>query len=166
MALLLGDMKEEDAWRDTMPLVRADGAAHRPALGAPHRARHLARLRHQDARMATGYRAAARTRSTNTPPDLVAFRLLFKKARTRTPANRLDFADASITLSNDQWTGVLLSNARGKINESLTLKFYEALMRRRRAQQRAAYGIISHREPRRMARAMHGVGPARPEQSA
>ena len=57
----------------------------------------------------------------NKPPDLdVAFRLSFKKARERTPANRLDFVDATITLNNDKWTGVLVSNARGKINESLT----------------------------------------------
>ena len=128
MALLVGDMKEEDAWRETLPLVHALTARHIGQLWVHHTGHDTSH----------GYGTKTREWQLDTvlhldeienkPPDIdVAFRLSFKKARTRTPANRLDFVDTTITLNNDQWAGVLLSNARGKINESLTLKFYEAL---------------------------------------
>jgi hypothetical protein len=128
MALLLGDMKEEDAWRDTLPLVRALTARHIGQFWVHHTGHD------------TSHGYGTKTREwqldtvlhldplENASPDLVAFRLSFKKARERTPANRLDFADATITLSNDRWEGVIVSNARGKLNESLTRKFYEALI--------------------------------------
>lgn len=125
MALLLGDMKEEDAWRDTMPLVHALTARHIGQLWVHHTGHdtsHGYGTKTREWQMDTVARLEA---IENTP---LAFRLSFPKARERTPANRLDFADAAITLSNDQWTGVIVSNARGKINEGLTLKFYQALL--------------------------------------
>jgi hypothetical protein len=128
MALLLGDMKEEDAWRDTMPLVHALTARRIGQLWVHHTGHdtsHGYGTKTREWQMDTVARLEA---IENTPPDIIAFRLSFPKARERTPANRLDFTETSITLANDQWTGVLLSNARGKINESLTRKFYEALL--------------------------------------
>jgi hypothetical protein len=66
-------------------------------------------------------------RSRTNHPDIdVAFRLSFKKARERTPANRLDFAEATITLSNDRWAGVIVSNP-GPDQREPDAQVYEAL---------------------------------------
>jgi hypothetical protein len=54
-----------------------------------------------------------------------------------------------------------VSNARSKINESLTLKFYEALIA---AVSSSAVPPTGRTPPRASARAMHGVGLARPGQ--
>ena len=128
MALLLGDMKEEDAWRETLPLVHALTARQIGQMWVHHTGHdtsHGYGTKTREWQLDTVLHLDA---IENKPPDLdVAFRLSFKKARERTPANRLDFVDATITLSNDKWTGVLVSNARGKINENLTRKFFEAL---------------------------------------
>jgi hypothetical protein len=128
MALLLGDMKEEDAWRDTMPLVHALTARRIGQLWVHHTGHdtsHGYGTKTREWQMDTVARLEA---IENTPPDIIAFRLSFPKARERTPTNRLDFTETSITLANDQWTGVLLSNARGKIDNDQTRKFHEALL--------------------------------------
>ncbi len=128
MALLLGDMKEEDSWRDTQPLIHALTVRQIGQVWIHHTGHdtsHGYGTKTREWQMDSVLQLEA---IENAPPDIVAFRLAFKKARERTPANRLDFADAAITLSNDRWEGVIVSNARGKINESLTRKFYEALV--------------------------------------
>ncbi len=129
MALLLGDMKEEDAWRDTMPLVLALTERHIEQFWVHHTGHDATR----------GYGTKTREWQLdivqhlddveNKPPDIdIAFRLSFKKARTRTPVNRLDFADTTITLSNDRWESLMVAAGRGQINNDLTRKFYEALL--------------------------------------
>jgi hypothetical protein len=128
MALLLGDMKEEDAWRDTMPLVHAltkrqigqfwvhhTGHDSSRGYGTKTREWQLDTVMHLD--------AIAR------PDTDVSFTLTFPKARERTPDNRIDFASADIALVSDQWTGIITDAIKTKINEGLTLKFFEALQR-------------------------------------
>jgi hypothetical protein len=124
MALLLGDMKEEDAWRNTMPLVHALTKRQIGQLWIHHTGHDTSR----------GYGTKTREWQLDTvmhldeikrPDTDVSFSLIFPKARERTPDNRGDFTDVDIALVNDQWTGIVATNVKAKITEPLTLKFFE-----------------------------------------
>jgi hypothetical protein len=126
LALLLGDMKEEDAWRDTMPLVHALTKRQIGQLWIHHTGHDTSR----------GYGTKTREWQLDTVMHLdvierldtdVSFVLTFPKARERTPDNRADFANVDVALVNDQWTGVATTNVKAKITEGLVLKFFEAL---------------------------------------
>jgi hypothetical protein len=126
MALLLGDMKEEDAWRDTMPLVYALTKRQIGQLWVHHTGHDTSR----------GYGTKTREWQLDTvmhldeikrPDTDASFALTFPKARERTPDNRVDFATVDIALVNDQWMGAVTTNVKAKISEPLTLKFFEAL---------------------------------------
>jgi hypothetical protein len=126
MALLLGDMKEEDAWRDTMPLVHALTKRQIGQLWIHHTGHDTSR----------GYGTKTREWQLDTvmhldiiarPDTDVSFALTFPKARERTPDNRVDFANVDIALVNDQWTGATTTNVKAKIKEGLALKFFAAL---------------------------------------
>jgi hypothetical protein len=128
MALLLGDMKEEDAWRDTMPLVYALTKRQIGQLWVHHTGHDTSR----------GYGTKTREWQLDTvmhldvvarPDTDVSFALTFPKARERTPDNRADFVNVDIALVNDQWTGAATTNVKAKISEGLVLKFFEALQR-------------------------------------
>lgn len=125
MALLLGDMKEEDAWRDTLPLVKALTKRQTGQLWVHHTGHDTSR----------GYGTKTREWQLDTVMHLdevkrldtdVSFTLKFPKARERRPENRADFLDINIALVNDQWQCAVATELKGKI-KGLALKFLNAL---------------------------------------
>jgi hypothetical protein len=102
MSLIAGDMKEEEGWRQTLPLVTSLTKRGIAQVWLHHTG-------HDETR---GYGTKTREwrmdnvihLTTEERPDTdVSFRLEFRKARTRTPETRRDFQDATIALVNDEW---------------------------------------------------------------
>jgi hypothetical protein len=102
-ALLTGDMKEEDQWRDVLPWSR-DLTRHNIGQVWIH---------HTGLDETHGYGSKAREwqldtvillERVNGPERDIAFGIKFLKARERTPDNRSDFDPAIITLVNDEGT--------------------------------------------------------------
>ena len=125
VSLLVGDMKEEDAWRDTMPLVHALTKRRIGQLWLHHTGHDASR----------GYGTKTRewqldmvmhlTKVERTDTDL-AFTLSFPKARERTPDNRDDFAEVEVTLIADQWMADTVVSRKKEV-PPLACKFLEAL---------------------------------------
>jgi hypothetical protein len=103
-ALLVGDMKEEDSWAETLPWVRGLTRRHIGQLWVHHTGHDTSR----------GYGSKTREWQLDTVmlmtdrPDkgelLVDFDLSFTKARERNRDNRADFADARIWINaDDRW---------------------------------------------------------------
>ena len=164
MALLLGDMKEEDAWRNTLPLVMALTARQIGQLWIHHTghdASHGYGTKTREWQMDTVIHLDA---LENAPPGLdIAFRLSFPKARERSPDNRLDFTDCTVTLSNDQWASMVLEVARKLPIESLEArKFYDALVLA--TEHSSAARTLPDCKHRGMAHTMHSHGAARPKE--
>jgi hypothetical protein len=104
MALLDGDMKDEEGWTRILPLVndltkRAIGQMWINHTG--HDATRGYGSKTKEWRMDTTIHLTAIERSD---VDL-SFRLEFRKARERTPENRRDFEDVTMALVDDQWVG-------------------------------------------------------------
>src|SRR5437773_8048656 len=57
----------------------------------------------------------------------VSFRMIFTKARERTPRNRLQFVDAHIALLNNEWTSATTETGRKGRTSPLGAKFLECL---------------------------------------
>jgi hypothetical protein len=101
-SLLGGDMKEEEPWQQTLPWVRDLTQRKIGQLWVHHTG-------HDENK---SYGTKTREWQLDTVMQLqrleragtdIAFTLSFPKARERTPDNRSDFADAVITLANDEW---------------------------------------------------------------
>jgi len=102
MSLILGDMKEEEAWRETLPLITSLTKRNIGQAWVHHTGHDLTR----------GYGTKTREWGMDTvlhlseakrPDTDVSFILEFRKARERTPETRQDFRDVTIALVNDQW---------------------------------------------------------------
>jgi hypothetical protein len=127
MALIAGDMKDEDAWRATLPLI---GDLTKQGIGQlwVHHTGHDATrgygTKTREWRMDTVMHGTAAERADTD----VSFLLEFRKARERTPANRRDFADVTVALVNDQWiSDVAAKAAKSKKVSPVGMKFLEAL---------------------------------------
>ena len=125
VSLLVGDMKEEDTWRDTMPLVRALTKRRIGQLWIHHTGHDTSR----------GYGTKTREWQIETvmhltevkrPDTDVSFTLSFPKARERTPDNREDFTEANIALVNDRWVSEM-ATAGKETPAPLARRFFEAL---------------------------------------
>jgi hypothetical protein len=125
VSLLVGDMKEEDAWRNTMPLVRALTKRRIGQLW----------LHHTGHDTSHGYGTKTREWQLDLvmhldemkrPDTDVSFTLKFPKARERTPSNREDFAETNIMLVDDRWIGELATGGKEKPTP-LARRFFEAL---------------------------------------
>jgi 5S rRNA maturation endonuclease (ribonuclease M5) len=125
MSLIIGDMKEEDAWRDTMPLVKALTKRRIGQLWVHHTGHDASR----------GYGTKTREWQLDTVMHLtevkradtdVSFALSFPKARERTPDNRGDFAEVNIALVDDEWVSEEATGGKGKPSP-MAIKFFEAL---------------------------------------
>jgi hypothetical protein len=102
-ALLLGDMKDEEPWQNTLPWVRSLTQRTIGQVWAHHTG-------HDETH---GYGTKTREwqldivgmmERAERPECDIAFKLSFSKARERSPDNRHDFEPALITLHNDAWT--------------------------------------------------------------
>jgi hypothetical protein len=126
MSLIAGDMKEEEGWRQTLPLVTSLTKRGIAQVWLHHTG-------HDETR---GYGTKTREwrmdnvihLTTEERPDTdVSFRLEFRKARTRTPETRRDFQDATIALVNDEWTVEAPATAAPGHVSPLGSKFLDAL---------------------------------------
>jgi hypothetical protein len=122
-ALLVGDMKEEDSWAETLPWVRGLTRRHIGQLWVHHTGHDTTR----------GYGSKTREWQLDTVmlmtdrPDkgdlLVDFDLSFTKARERNRENRGDFADARIWINtDDRWESSTAPGAQRQAKKPKTLK--------------------------------------------
>jgi hypothetical protein len=126
MSLLLGDMKDEDAWRETQPLILALTKLQIGQLWVHHTGHDTSR----------GYGTKTREWQVDTvmhldaverPDTDVSFTLTFPKARERTPFNRADFEPTKTALVNEQWEGAAANVGKQDLGEGIVLKFLNAL---------------------------------------
>jgi hypothetical protein len=126
MSLISGDMKEEDAWRDTLPLIHALTKRRTGQLWLHHTGHDTSR----------GYGTKTREWQLDVvahldvvkrPDTDLSFTLSFPKARGRCPRNREDFAEVNLALVGDQWVSELAIADKEKKVSALCLKFFEAL---------------------------------------
>ena len=127
MALILGDMKDEEAWRDTLPLVMQLTTRRVGQLWLHHTGHDASRsygTKTREWRMDTVIHGT----SIQRPDADVSFQLEFKKARGRRPETRQDFQTVDIALVNDKWVGnrEAAKTKRGNI-PPVTQKFFDAL---------------------------------------
>jgi hypothetical protein len=126
MALILGDMREEDAWRDTLPLVNQLTRSGVGQIWVHHTGHDASRsygTKTKEWRMDTTLHGIKFERGDTD----VSFLLEFRKARERTPTNRGDFVDIKVALVNDEWIGDIGSVAHTRKPSPLGAKFLLAL---------------------------------------
>jgi hypothetical protein len=126
MSLAPGEMKDEEAWRRTEPLV----------LWFTKQAIGQIWVHHTGHDVSHGYGTKTREWKMDTVLHLteekradadLSFTLEFKKARERTPATRFDFQDVKIALVFDEWRYEITNAARPAKVSPLTGKALNAL---------------------------------------
>jgi hypothetical protein len=125
MSLLLGDMKDEEAWRDTLPLVKALTKRRIGQLWVHHTGHDTTRGYGSKTREWLMDTVAIMTEEKQ-PGIEISFTLSFPKARARTPDNRADFVEVAVALIDDQWISKTTTTNKMEL-EGLALKFFEAL---------------------------------------
>jgi AAA domain len=126
MSLIPGDMKEEESWRDTLPLVSDLTKRHVGQVWLHHAGHDASRgygTKTREWRMDTVIHGTEVKREDTD----VSFLLEFRKARERTPYNRHDFQDVDVALVNDQWTSSV-AKAGAKPPTPIGAKFLAALV--------------------------------------
>ena len=102
MALILGDMRDEEAWRDTLPLITQLTARRVGQLWIHHTGHDASRgygTKTREWRMDTVIHGTEVKR----PDTDISLRLEFRKNREKTPETRQDFADVTVALVGDKW---------------------------------------------------------------
>src|SRR5712671_3407536 len=102
-ALLLGDMKEEEPWQETLPWIRDLTNRRIGQIWVHHTGHDESRSYGTKTREWQLDAVAVFERDKEAVAD-IAFTLKFPKGRQRTPENRADFATVKITLEGDQWS--------------------------------------------------------------
>ena len=107
MCLLVGDMKDEEVWSDTMPLV-LDLTKRRVAqIWLDHTGHATDRVYGSKTKEWQMDAVILIEQPENPEPEAdIHLRLKFTKARRRRPETRDDFASAVITLKGDAWAAV------------------------------------------------------------
>ena len=127
-SLLVGDMKDEESWQQTLPWVRSLTRCCIGQLWVHHTGHNTGRAygtKTREWQLDTVMLAEAVERDGTD----IAFSLSFTKARERTPENRGDYDPVVITLANDQWVVEGESAPhKGRSPSPLGQKFYEALL--------------------------------------
>jgi DNA polymerase I-like protein with 3'-5' exonuclease and polymerase domains len=125
MSLLAGDMKEEDAWRDTLPLIRALTKRRIGQLWLHHTGHDTSRGYGTKTRE-WQLDVVAHLNAVERPDTDVSFTLTFPKARDRCPRNRDDFAEVNIALVDDRWISETATAGKADV-PPMAIKFFEAL---------------------------------------
>ena len=157
MSLVGGDMKEEDAWRETMPLIMELTRRRIGQLWVHHTGHDTSR----------GYGTKTREWNLDVVMHLdkvdhaetdVAFTLSFPKARERGPRNREDFDKVKLALVADQWTRELqlMAARRRRCRRSASSGSRRCACRQQKLGR--AYQRLPGRVARRMARGMPRQG--------
>ena len=103
MCLTLGDQKDGEVWRNTLPLALALTKASVGQIWIHHTGHDESRA-YGDKSREWQMDTVGHLDRVERPDTDVSFMLSFKaKARERTPATRFDFQDVKIALVNDQW---------------------------------------------------------------
>ena len=115
-ALLLGDMKDEDAWRATLPWVRR----------LTNRGIGQVWGHHTGIDKTRGYGTSTREwqmdavillSAVEGPDTDLSFTLEFLKARERSPHNRANFETSTVVLMDDEWVSQLSERARAGVRD-------------------------------------------------
>jgi hypothetical protein len=126
MALLGGDMRDEESWRKTLDWQRSLTRRHIGQLWIHHTG-------HDESK---GYGTKTREwqmdtvialESVERPETDVSFQLTFKKARERTPDTRTDFVDVRVALVNNRWVFETVTEASSRRPSPLGAQFLRAL---------------------------------------
>jgi hypothetical protein len=102
-ALLLGDMKDELPWQETLPWVRDLTRRNIGQIWVHHTGHdetHSYGTKTREWQLDT----VILLERVEIPDTDIAFRLSFIKSRERTPENRRDYEPVLVTLAADQWT--------------------------------------------------------------
>jgi hypothetical protein len=127
MALLGGDMRDEESWRKTLDWQKSLTRRHIGQLWIHHTG-------HDETR---SYGTKTREWQMDTvialeeverPETDVSFQLTFQKARERTPETRTDFVDVLIALINNRWVFETVSDKSGRKPSPLGAQFLKALV--------------------------------------
>ena len=125
MALIEGDMKDEEGWQKTLPLIDALTRRGIGQMWVHHTGHDASRgygTKTREWRMDAVIHLSEEKRADTD----VSFRLEFQKARERTPETRPDFENVTIALVNDEWVCNAASVKQGRPSP-LGTKFLEAL---------------------------------------
>jgi hypothetical protein len=127
MCLISGDMKDEEGWRQTLPWQHS---LTRRGIGQVW-------LHHTGHDESKSYGTKTREWQMDTvllaerlerDDTDVSFKIMFKKARERTPSNRADFTNIAVALVGNEWTHI---DPRGIVSASrpspTAIKFLAAL---------------------------------------
>ena len=124
-ALLLGDMKDEEPWQQTLPWIRDLTRRSIGQLWIHHTGHDTGRAYGTKTREWQLNSVMLAEKVAQAGAD-IAFSLKFNKARERTPDNRGDFDPVVVTLVDDIWTAEG-GTRRGKPLSPLEQKFFLAL---------------------------------------
>jgi hypothetical protein len=105
MCLLIGDMKDEVPWTETMPLVWELTRRQVAQVWLDHTGHdggHIDGSKTKEWQMDL----VGLVETVEDPAADIAIRLRWTKARRRTPETRADFSPGTITLRDDQWSWV------------------------------------------------------------
>jgi hypothetical protein len=127
-SLLLGDMKDEEPWQQTLPWIRDLTRRSIGQLWVHHTGHNTSqsygtKTREWQLDMVLLMEDVERATAD------IAFSLKFTKARERGPDNRADFANQIVTLSNDVWGvdgATIVARSRGP--SPIGRKFHDALL--------------------------------------
>jgi hypothetical protein len=125
MALTVGDMKDEESWQQTLPLVAELTRQEIGQIWVHHTGHNKERGYGTSTREWRMDTAMLLTEQPRADTD-VSFSLTFTKARERTPETRRDFGEITIALSNDEWTYSGASQKRNQPSPKAR-KFLDAL---------------------------------------
>ena len=126
MALLGGDMRDEESWRKTLDWQKRLTRRHIGQLWIHHTG-------HDESK---GYGTKTREwqmdtvialESVERPETDVSFQLTFKKARERTPETRVDFVDVRVALVNNRWAFETVTEGSSRPPSPLGAQFLKAL---------------------------------------
>jgi AAA domain len=127
-SLLLGDMKDEEPWQETLPWIRSLTNRSIGQLWVHHTGHEESRSYGTKTREWQLDTVILLKRIENSTAD-IEFMLEFTKSRERAPHNRTDFDSVNVTLANDRW------DVRGAVRKSaakppspLAQRFHAALL--------------------------------------
>jgi len=102
MSLLSGDMKEEQPWADTMPLIRDLTRARVAQIWIDHTGHNTGQI-YGTKTKEWQLDAVVLLSKADRPGTDIAFQLEFTKARRRRPETRKDFETVTLILNDDSW---------------------------------------------------------------
>lgn len=128
MSLLSGDMKEEQPWTDTMPLVRHLTRNRVAQVWIDHTGHDKTKIYGSSTKEWQLDAVVLLTKAERHGAD-VAFKMEFTKARRRRPETRADFETVTLALRDDQWHVAGAAEASGRTKLSPMCQAYYAALK-------------------------------------